>query len=49
MKLPKLAVPLPKPDNNAVSIVVDDEEDDAVKSIYPSTSNITNTPTKKVI
>lgn len=53
MKLPKPAIPLPKPDNNPVSIVVNDNENDvklnAVKSGNPSTSNIINTPTKKVI
>ncbi|KAL5234072.1 hypothetical protein ACI65C_001482 [Semiaphis heraclei] len=53
MKLPKPAIPLPKPDNNPVSIVVNDNENDvklnAVKSGNPSTSNIINTPTKKQI
>ncbi|XP_015370580.1 PREDICTED: activating transcription factor 7-interacting protein 1-like isoform X2 [Diuraphis noxia] len=53
MKLPKLATPLPKTDNKPVSIVVDDDEDDieldVIKSGNPSTSNITNTPTKKQI
>jgi len=53
MKLPKPAIPLPKPDNNPVSIVVDDNKDDvkldAVKSGNPTTSNIIKTPTKKVI
>lgn len=49
MKLPKLAIPLPKPDNNPVSIVDDDVELEAVKSVNPSTSNTTNTPTKKVM
>lgn len=53
VKLPKLAIPKSKPEDNPVSIISDDEDDvialNAVESAKPSTSKIENSTPKKQI
>lgn len=53
MKLPKLAIPMSKPEDNPVNIISDDEDDvialNSVESAKPSTSKIENSTPKKVI